>query len=220
MEASTFPAASLTDLKIMTVLEFFALSKDIALAAAAGVTAYVAYTGLGKWQKELSGKANFDVARELAKSVYALRDEISYCRSPFTAPQEFPEGYSSSLDRCNSEEEGQAWAYVYAKRWEPVGKAMQTFDTVALEAEALWGKEIKEKANALRKCVRTLQVNIEIFISNKFSGGEQFRADPDFGRDVQYGVWDMKVGENELTQRIDQAIEDIESVIRPHLSRS
>lgn len=203
----------------MCMTEIFSIIKDITLAGAACVTAYVALTGLGKWQKELSGKANFDVARELAKSIYALRDEISYCRSPFTAAHEFPEGYKGALGNHTAEQEGQAWAHVYAKRWEPVGKAIQAFDTATLEAEALWGKDIKDKALALRKCVRSLQVDIESFINNKYSGGENFR-DRDFAKEVEYGIWDIKAEENKLTQKINSAIEDLESVIRPHLSRS
>ena len=203
----------------MCVTEIFSIIKDIALAGAACVTAYVAFTGLEKWQKELSGKANFDVARELAKSIYALRDEISYCRSPFTASHEFPEDYRGEFGTHTAEQEGQAWAHVYAKRWEPVGKAIQAFDTATLEAEALWGKDIKEKALVLRKCVRSLQVDIESFINNKYSGGENFR-DRNFAKEVEYGIWDVKADENKLTQEINAAIEDLESVIRPHLSRN
>lgn len=203
----------------MCVTEIFSFIKDIALAGAACATAYVALTGLGKWQKELSGKANFDVARELAKSIYALRNEISYSRSPFTASHEFPEDYKGALGNHTAEEQGQAWAHVYAKRWEPVGKAIQAFDTATLEAEALWGKDVKEKAIALRKCVRSLQVYIESFISNKYSGGEDF-SDKEFAKEVKNGIWDVKADENKFTQEINSAIENLESFIRPHLNRS
>lgn len=204
----------------MNALEFFSLAKDIALAVAACTTAFVAYTGLGKWQKELSGKANFDVARDLAKSVYALRDEISYCRSPFISAYEFPEGFPDSIGKRSSAEEGQAYAHVYSKRWEPVGKALQAFDTAALAAEALWERDIREKTNELRKCVRSLQVDIQAFISNKYSGGEHFNSNRDFAKTVEEGIWEMKAEKNDLTQRINQAIVSIEGVIRPHLSRS
>jgi hypothetical protein len=205
----------------MCAVEVFSIVKDIALAGAACVTAYVAYTGLEKWQKELRGKANFDVARELAKSVYMLRDQISYCRSPFAAAAEFPEDYykGERARKHTPEEEGQAWAYIYSKRWEPVGTAMQAFDASILEAEALWGKTIKEKTTELRKCVRSLQVDIESFIQNKYSGGANFKDDK-FRRMVEEGVWDIKSEKNELTQRINKAIEGIEAEIRPHLSRS
>jgi hypothetical protein len=150
-----------------------------------------------------------------------LRDQISYCRSPFTAAAEFPEDYyKGELGRKHSaEEEGQAWAYIYSQRWEPVGTAIQSFDAATLEAEALWGKPIKDKTLELRKCVRSLQVDIESFIRNKYSGGANFK-DGEFGRKVEEGIWDIKSEKNELTQRINKAIEDIEAEIRPHLSRS
>lgn len=203
----------------MSAMEVFSMIKDITLALAACVTAYVAFTGLGKWQKELRGKANFDVARELAKSVYSLRDEISYCRSPFTAASEFPENYKGGSGSHSAEEEGQAWAHVYSKRWAPVGNAAQAFDAATLEAEALWGRSIKEKAMLLRECVISLQVDIESFIENKYSGGRDFN-ELDYAKKVKEGIWDIKAKENELTKRINAAIEDIESEIRPHLSRS
>ena len=202
----------------MNATEIFAIIKDIALAGAACITAYAALTGLGRWQKELSGKASFDVARELAKSIYLLRNMIGYCRSPFIAASEFPENYMGS-GKHSFEEEGQAWAYVYSKRWEPVGKAVQEFDAAALEAEALWGKEIKEKTLDLKKCVRSLQVDIEAFIHNKYSGGEDFK-DKQFAKQVEQGIQDIKSKDNEFTQEINKAIEAIESVIRPKLSRS
>ena len=131
--------------------------------------------------------------------------------------QEFPEGYDA-LGAQSSEKEGQAWAHVYAKRWEPVGKAVRAFDTATFEAEALWGNDVKQKATDLRKCVRSLQVGIEAFIRNQYSGGENFQ-DRKFAEKIESVIWDFKAEENEFTQRIDKAIEEIELVIRPHLSR-
>ena len=192
--------------------------KDLALAGAACVTSYVAITGLGRWQQELNGKANFDTARDLAKSVYGLRDEIKYCRSPFISAHEFPEGYSGASGNNTREEEGQAWTHVYSKRWKPVRKAVRALDVATLEAEALWGKDIKEKVTALKACVRSLNVDIDSFISDKYSGGESFK-DRDYAKDVREGIWENKPENNKLTQDINTAIKDIESVIRPHLSR-
>lgn len=203
----------------MSATEVFSIIKDLCLAGAAAMTAYVAYTGLEKWQKELQGKANFEVARELIKSIYKIRDEMSYCRSPFIAAMEFPESYRGSIQHTD-EENGQAYAYVYTKRWEPVGNAVQNFDAAVLEAEALWGEAIKVKAAILRQCVRSFQVDIESFIDDKYSGGENFNADREFGKKIKANIWDMKTEANELTARINAAIEGLEKEITPHLSRS
>jgi hypothetical protein len=202
----------------MCIAEFFSIIKDIALAGAALVTAFVAYTGLEKWKMELQGKASFDAAREVIKATYKLRDELSYCRSPFIPAAEFPEGYRRPLGDCTPEERGQAYSHVYTNRWGPVVSAVQDFDAAILEAEALWGMDIKAKADELRQCVRYLRVDIEAFISNEFSDGEYF-DDRNFSKKVRSSVSDMKPEDNELTQRINAAIKGLEDEIRPHLSR-
>jgi hypothetical protein len=199
--------------------EAFGIVKDIFLAAAAATTAYVAYTGIEKWKTELRGKANFDVARTLIKSVYKLRDEIAYCRSPFISAGEFPEGYAGNLGKRASEEEGQAYAHVYAKRWQPVSAALQEFDAAILEAEALWGSAIKERALLMRQAVRELQVSIEAVIDDRYSGGENFK-DQEFAKNMRANIWAVKSQENKLSIKIASAIDGLENEIRPHLARS
>lgn len=203
----------------MSTTEVFTIIKDICLSGAAVTTAYVAYTGIEKWKTELKGKANFDVARTIIKSIYKLRDEIEYCRSPFISAYEFPDWYKGGLGSHSNDEEGQAWAHVYSKRWEPVGATIQEFDTATLEAETLWGNNIKEKASALRQAARNLQVSIEAVISDKYSGGEDFK-DRDFGKSMRANVTASRSSDNELSKTINAAIEELEGEIRPHLARS
>lgn len=193
--------------------------KDIILSGAALTTAYVAYTGIEKWKAELTGKANFEVARALIRSIYKLRDEIGYCRSPITFAYEFPEGAQRGLANLSPEEKGQAWAHVYGNRWEPVGSALQEFDSEALEAEALWGTEIKDKAQVLRRLARELQVSMEAVIQNEYSNNEDFK-DREFGKKMRANVSASGSEDNELSVKIHDAIEELEKVIRPYLARS
>lgn len=203
----------------MSAIEVISAIKDIFLAGAAAATAYVAYTGIEKWKTELRGKAYFDIARALIKSVYKLRDELEYCRSPFISAHEFPDGYNGALGKRTREEDGQAWAHVFSKRWHPVSEAIQEFDTATLEAEALWGSGIKEKSLSLRQAVRELQVSIDAVIEDKYSGGENFK-DREFGKKMRANISSAKSQENELSIKINEAIEGLENEIRPHLARS
>lgn len=197
----------------------FSIIKDIIMSIAALATACIAFIGLGKWQKELQGKANFEVARILAKSTYRLRDELGYSRSPFISGQEFPKEYNHSATEHSDEEEGQAWAHIYSKRWEPVGDAVRDFDTSLFEAEALWGKNIKLKAQPLRQACRDLQVSFEAVVSDKYSGGEDFQ-DKEFAKKMRSNVSATTSADNELSEQIKAAIAGLEAEIRPHLSRS
>ena len=199
--------------------ELITCIKDIVVALAALVTGIVAIYGITSWRRELKGKANFEVARILIKAVYKLRDELGYCRSSFISAYEFPKEYEGTLGKHSAEEEGQAWAHVYSKRWEPVGNSIQDFEAALLEAEALWGNDIKEKASKLLGACRELRVAIEAVIDDKYSGGENFK-DKEFGIKMRARVSATKSDNDDLSKKITEAISDLESEIRPHLSRS
>lgn len=119
-----------------------------------------------------------------------------------------------------SAEEAKAYAHVYKNRWAPVWEAIQEFDANTLEAEALWGNEIKEKTDELRQCVKEINIAIDAIISNKASGNRDFEADRDFGKSMRNKVHALSSDDNnEISKRIKESITKIEEKIRPHLKR-
>ena len=203
----------------MTIFECIALIKDATIAIAAAVTATVAVIGLSNWNRELRGKATFEIARALAKATYKLRDEIKNCRTAFLSASEFPRGYGSRSDQTSYHEEADALAHVYSNRWKFVWDALQEFDTNTLEAEAIWGKEIRTNTDALRQCVRELRAAIDAVINDTVTGGENFKANREFGKEMRGMVSTTSGSDSTLTRAIETVIEGIESVIRPHLKR-
>lgn len=194
--------------------------KDIVLAVAAGITAFVAVSGIRKWRQELEGRAGFEAARSLAKATYRLRDELHSCRSPLITGNEFPPGYFDNRNP-SSDEQARATAHVYKSRWEPVKEATAEFDAQVLEAESLWGGPIREKTATLRNCVVELRVAIEAVIDDKASGGADFKSDPEFGkkmRRIVSGTASSK--DNPLSQQISTSVAAIESELKQHLGRS
>lgn len=204
----------------MTAPEILSIVKDVVLACAGAITAIVAILGLKNWSRELRGRAEFDAARSLIRSMYRLRDEIQSSRSPFISGHEFPEDYGLPGART-SEQEAQAWAHVYNNRWKPVREAVLDFESHVLEAEALWGRDVREKADGLRQCAINLQVAMEAVIDDKAHGGENFSSDKQFGKDMRSIVSASRQDkDNTLTQKISAAITSIEAIARPHLKRS
>ena len=205
----------------MTPSEWITTVKDVLVGAAAVTTAVVAVIGLSKWRKELEGKTQFDAARGLIKSTYKLRDQLQICRSPFYSGYEFPAGHKGGLGGHTAEEETKAWIHVYKNRWDPVWNAIQEFDSQTLEAEALWGASIRAKTDALRQCVREVDVAIDAVINDKAVGGENFKTDKEFAKSMRSIVAAQRDDDkNEMNQKIAKAIRGIEDEIRPHLRRS
>jgi hypothetical protein len=199
-------------------IEIISVTKDIILIFAAIATAHVAINGLQSWSRELKGKADFEVARNLIRSVYKIRDELKYCRSPWVTGGEYPKDYDSN--NKSPDTESKAYAFIYTNRWKSVATALQDFESQALEAEALWGSDFKPKTDELRQCARNVQVALEADISNKASGGEDFKCDPEFRKIIQSQIWATHDDENPLTLRIGNAISGIEKEVRPHFKRS
>lgn len=193
--------------------------KDILLGLAAIVTSSVAIIGLQSWRTELRGKADFEIARGLARATYKLRNELESYRAPFVRGGEFPDSYHQNRTKTAAEE-AQGWAHVYANRWKFLATALEEFDSHTLEAEALWGPTARMKAEALRDCVASLNSATEAVISDKVQGGADFRADPEFGKQMRSQVSSPRSDKtNELTARITAAVGDIEAMLRPHLAR-
>lgn len=201
--------------------EYITAFKDVCLSIAAITTAFVAISGLKSWQKELQGKADFEVARGFIRATYKLRDELTYSRSPFTSANEFPDGYDP-LNKT-AEKEAEAWAYVFTNRWKPIAEAIQEFEAQTLEAEALWGNGIKNIAFELRRCSRTLRAAMEAMVSNTARDGEAFKSDKEFGDKIKSEIWlgwGGSKAKDELGDKILEAVENIEKELRPHLKRN
>ena len=155
----------------------------------------------------------------MARATYKLRHELAICRSPFVRGQEFPESYRETVKRT-AQQEAEGWAHVYKTRWMPVWTSIQDFDAQSLEAEALWGEAVRQKTHALRSCVRELNAAIEAVLDDKVQEGKNFAADREFGKRMHAIVSASGSDEsNELSQRINAAVKNIEEMLRPHLAR-
>ena len=203
----------------MVLSEVISIGKDIFLAIAAVTTAIVAVIGLRSWGRELKGKAEFEAARNLARATYKLRDALRDCRSPFYGVYELAE-YNPSWSGPNQGEADQL-AYIYKNRFAPVWAAVQEFDSHVLEAETLWGLEIKVKTDQFRACVQELNAAMQADIANKSSQDEDFKHDPEFAKQTKAKVTYSPDDEtNEFNKRIRIAVNEIESQVRSHLRRN
>ena len=191
---------------------------DIAVSIAAIVAACAAWLGLDSWRRELKERADYEVARNLLRATYKLRVEIEKLRSPFISAQEFPPEYDpTGEDRVK---EAYAYHYVYANRFQHVLTATEEFDSQALEAESLWGEQIKPKTDEFRQCVIVLKVAIQSAISDKRSGGKNFERYSDFADETMETLEDYgKNVENKFSRQIKKAITEIESEIRPYIEK-
>jgi hypothetical protein len=204
----------------LALTEAIVAAKDVILAIAGATTAIVAVRGLNTWNRQLRGTADFDAARSLAKCTYRLRDKLQACRSPMIWAREFPPEYREAGFKKSVEQEAGGYAFVYVNRLSSVWEALQDFDTSTLEAEALWGIEVRTATDQLRAVLRKVNTAIDAVVHNVASGGQDFSTDRDFGKEMRAAVSATpSQADNSINMALQAAVEGIDALLRPHLQR-
>lgn len=201
--------------------EWIAPAKDAVVGIAALITAFVAVLGVQSWRRELRGRAEFDIARSLLMSTYKVREALRASRSPMIIGSEFPQPYQERyFDKKTEREEAEAYAHVYMNRLRPVFEALQEFDARRLEAEVLWGQDVRTVTDRVRQCVFELQAAVEAVVDDKMSGGTDFKNDREFAKKVRGEIsWSPSESANEFSREIASSIAGVESIVRPHMKQ-
>ncbi|MNF70528.1 hypothetical protein D3C84_524390 [compost metagenome] len=188
---------------------------EIITAIAAITGAITAAIGVNTWRSELKGRAEFDAARNLMRSIYKSRQCIASIRSPFIFANEFPDEYKTTSSSRTPEQEANGYAHVFKKRWEPLSPAIEEIELNMIEAEILLGKDVAQATKEFMQHVRRLQVSIETFIEEKASHIEP--TDKSFSITLRRDIFDSKSKDNELSQSFESSVSSLERLMVKHL---
>lgn len=135
----------IADLIDMTYMEIITTIKDIILASCAIVGAFVALKGLGTWQRQLTGQAEYDLSRRLLVGLFKYRDAIDNVRNPAIFSYEMPDPPEEQAQNMSQDQisfYGRERAY--SSRVDKLNENKVGIYADLLEAEAVWGLELKE----------------------------------------------------------------------------
>ncbi len=187
--------------------------KDLLVSFGAGIGTIIAIIGLRTWRKQIAGKAEYETARRLLKNVYKLREAIAMVRNPFMFPEEMVDKSSNNNQQSGNHNEGVKVAY--KNRWEKVIEANSEASADLLEAEVLWGNDIREKYKQIAKIVGELFSVIKLYIiSLEPNSGLKFKQDD--GK-ILYSMGDDD--KDEFFKKLQKSIKGIEDILKPHLNR-
>lgn len=206
----------------MTVAEIIALFKDIILTGAAITGAVVAVKGLGTWQRQLRGQSEYELSRRILVTVFKYRDAINGVRHPAIGVYEMsspPEEEAKLMSPEQIRFYGKSKAY--QARWDKVQNERTSLYADLLEAEALWGAELKELFKKVFNLEHELFTRIRHYIELinpdvDEASKEAIRNIDKKGRDIMYDNLSDKL--DEYKQDLNSAIEEIENYLKHKLS--
>jgi len=176
-------------------MSIFSYIRDIAIAIAALWTAWTAQRGLETWREQLDGTNRYDLARKVLFSAYKMRATIHQIHIP--SEDYIPE--SEALGLSESELKVKQREKAYYSKFDSFYNEMPGFESLTLEAEVLWGREVSDFLEQLREeGFRTL------FIA---------KNDINHPRSLYDSI-------ERVPNKVDQIISSLESKIRPHISEA
>ena len=107
------------------------------------VVAYAALRALSTWRKELTGKAQFDIARNVALLVHKIIEDFRWARFPVTSPAEAI-GRERDKDETTAEAQTLDQWYIKESRLAALREDLPILQTSAWEAKMLLGEDAGE----------------------------------------------------------------------------
>jgi len=173
----------------------------------------LAYFGLSTWREQLWGKTEYEIARKLLRATYECREAVNYVRHPFISSGEMQPPADKSDINDEKKKSFYGIANAYEKRWNKVIEARTNLDTELLEAEVLWGQEIRTEFNDLFEVIKELFINLSHYLNN---------INPDSGTKLDYDwniLYSNLTEDDEYTKKMKKSISKVEEKLKPHFSR-
>lgn len=198
---------------------------EIAIACSAVVGAIVAVRGLNAWKSQQRGNAEYDLALKILTSVFRYRDALEGVRNPAMSNYEMPHPDEEQANKMSHDEiRFFGLAGAYQARWQAVQEQKTTLYAALLEAEVLWGQELKETFERLYKLEHELHNCIRRYLIQSDPNAMQGRKEAAYkfsqkSRDVMYsGFGDSEEDGDVFYADIVAVIQDIEAFLKPKLS--
>lgn len=195
--------------------------KDVLVGLSAIFVIVFGYMGLTTWRKELKGKSEYQLAKEVLKSAYRVREAFKIVRNPAIFQNEYPEEMLDARGYLKPENEHAGTVHVYQKRWEIMAEAFSRLEEHHLDAQVEWGATHQDKILKLRDCKADLITAIQQMLERKRNPrdagltGSEMRTEE---RSVLYYHGDNSISDK-FTPEINAAVDEFEHWLRPYIKR-
>jgi hypothetical protein len=158
-----------------------------------------------------------EFAEELLAAFYKLRDTVLVIRGPFSYGDE-----GATRKRRQNEDETEARArdgfYVPIVRMQKEKEFLSDLASKKYRAQAVFKHDIERAFGLATEVLNQIQIASGMLVDQV----GQERADPEFWRKLEGQIWNTSTPDkpDELSQKIDQAIEIVEKAVRPTLQKS
>jgi len=149
-------------------------------AVATLVLAVAAMRGVSAWRKQLHGHTDYQLARQILKTVLQLRDRLQYgVRNPWMFAAEYANRPGRDPNAVTSDVDDRAWAY--QQRWNRAEETYRELEVLLFEAEAVWEGVLVDARQKLDTCRMDLMLAVRRHLDDERHPQREI-TDPDADR--------------------------------------
>ena len=199
-----------------------------ATALAAACAAIVAYCGLHVWRREMKGRRNAELAEEVLAAFYEAQEIYRWVRTRGHFPNE-------ADSRVRQEEEDEKLGRALDALFIPLARIKAEHETLSklyakrYRFRAIFGPEADKPFQALRKAENQIasaaRMLTRLAIADHRRGHRVYSArelrpervaqEEQNREKYQARIWGSEDEDDEIAQRIDRAVKEIEAICRP-----
>ena len=204
----------------MEAVNIFSISKDIILALSAIIVSVFAWLGLKTWRKELTGKASFEVARNLMHLGFELKAHFEDARNPFTRAGEWADRTKQENEQENESQVLNEW-YARGNHLRPIAERLYKITETQWEAEILLNKSsaqsVKEVVKSYRESYADLSSAISAYFDTRLDEtriGIPYK-DQEWLRGLHKTIYSGT--KDDFSMKVDDATDKLSSVLKQYV---
>ena len=165
-----------------TLQEWVSLVQSIVTTVAVGCTAWAGIRGLDTWRRQLHGTANLKMGRKLLLAMFQTREELLAMFVRVFPPSEVIE----ARQRIANGDANDLNMELYNFRWQAIVATLPAYETICVEAEALWGADIRTHVATFSGEINKFRRDLDLYLAvNTNNPGQEELRDKALGEGTQ-----------------------------------
>jgi len=205
----------------MCAEEPVSIARDIVVTLSAIAVAIAASVGIRTWRKELTGKAKFEVARNIMQLASKLRDDFGRARNPLTYhPFESADRVPKASETAAESTVLDEW-HARTKRLQPLVENLRQFQEASWEAEIVLDEGASSHVSSAFEVYRQHYAELLSSIDSYFRVTHQESVS---GKQYQDKKWLESLHEtiysrpdDEFSKQIDEATKQLGPVLKMYV---
>lgn len=190
----------------------------IVIIFATGLTIY----GFTTWRKELKGKHEYELSKQIIAETYSIRDRIDQVRNPFISVHEFKDR-EDKVGETDYQKRASESFFALRNRFSELQKHLDDFNSLKVEAEAIFDEDHRKVLDKINEVSNDLWRAIKLYNEYKYYN----TYDPDKHKkyeNVINGIYPGKYENEDLDdedggfqKKLDDAVGEIRQTYKSHM---